>query len=50
MTRLSKAQQLADRLRHDPTPVTTLEIGEAAAAIYYLLDLLEELQEERDNG
>ena len=42
-------QALASRLRHNATPVTDLEIGEAARAIYDLLLEVEVLIHRRDN-
>ncbi|KKN54376.1 hypothetical protein LCGC14_0592740 [marine sediment metagenome] len=45
----NEAMAVAKRLRYDKTPVTTIEIGIAAAVIYRLLELLEE-EQRGDNG
>ena len=42
--KLIKIQELAKRLRYDKTPVTKIEIGEAALALYELLDLLNKIE------
>ena len=48
---LLRAQALARRLRYDKTPVTDIEIGEAARAIFDLLLEVEVLMHRRpDNG
>lgn len=47
---IHKAWTLAWRLRYDKTPVTDIEIGEAARAIFSLLALVENLGEEHDDG
>ncbi len=46
---MDKAWTLAWRLRYDKTPVTDIEIGEAARAIFDLLQLVENLGEEPDD-